>query len=348
MKEIFMNLKKIGKFIAEMRKAKGLTQEELAEKLEVNNRTISRWENGKNMPDISLYKPLCEILKISIEELVNGEKTDKGNVNYSIEKAIINTMNSSEKDKSRMSKIIKILSIIFSVVVRMFYSDEDFDGAIIKLDKLNTFLIKNQFVFACAGLSLNEFVKKTLDNGYINFANLYGIPGLLGGAIIGNAGANGTEIFDDLKAVLVLKNNLVTLINKTNIKYEYRNTEFKNSNIIIIGAIFKLEKGDTKKAWEIIKENLEKRKNSQPLEYPSAGSVFKNPNGLSAGKLIDECNLKNISVGGAKVSNKHANFIINENNATSKDIKDLINKVKEEVKNQKNIDLELEQIIVKW
>ena len=181
--------------------------------------------------------------------------------------------------------------------------DEDFDGAIIKLDKLNTFLIKNQFVFACAGLSLNEFVKKTLDNGYINFANLYGIPGLLGGAIIGNAGANGTEIFDDLKAVLVLKNNLVTLINKTNIKYEYRNTEFKNSNIIIIGAIFKLEKGDTKKAWDNIKENLEKRKNSQPLEYPSAGSVFKNPNGLSAGKLIDECNLKNISVGGAKVSN---------------------------------------------
>lgn len=226
--------------------------------------------------------------------------------------------------------------------------DEDFDGAIIKLDKLNTFLIKNQFVFACAGLSLNEFVKKTLDNGYINFANLYGIPGLLGGAIIGNAGANGTEIFDDLKAVLILKNNLVTLINKTNIKYEYRNTEFKNSNIIIIGAIFKLEKGDTKKAWDNIKENLEKRKNSQPLEYPSAGSVFKNPNGLSAGKLIDECNLKNISVGGAKVSNKHANFIINENNATSKDIKDLINKVKEEVKAQKNIDLELEQIIVKW
>ena len=107
-----------------------------------------------------------------------------------------------------------------------------------------------------------------------------------------------------------------------------------NSNIIIIGAIFKLEKGDTKKAWDNIKENLEKRKNSQPLEYPSAGSVFKNPNGLSAGKLIDECNLKNISVGGAKVSNK--------------DIKDLINKVKEEVKNQKNIDLELEQIIVKW
>ena len=226
--------------------------------------------------------------------------------------------------------------------------DEDFDGAIIKLDKLNTFLIKNQFVFACAGLSLNKFVKKTLDNGYINFANLYGIPGLLGGAIIGNAGANGTEIFDDLKAVLILKNNLVTLINKTNIKYEYRNTEFKNSNIIIIGAIFKLEKGDTKKAWDNIKENLEKRKNSQPLEYPSAGSVFKNPNGLSAGKLIDECNLKNISVGGAKVSNKHANFIINENNATSKDIKDLINKVKEEVKAQKNIDLELEQIIVKW
>ena len=97
-----------------------------------------------------------------------------------------------------------------------------------------------------------------------------------------------------------------------------------------------------------IKENLEKRKNTQPLEYPSAGSVFKNPKGSSAGKLIDECNLKEKTIGGAKVSKKHANFIINENNATSYDIITLINEIKEEVKKQKNVDLELEQVIVKW
>lgn len=226
--------------------------------------------------------------------------------------------------------------------------DEDFDGAIIKLDKLNTFLIKDSCVFAGSGLSLNEFIKKCLDEGYTNFTNLYGIPGSLGGAIIGNAGANGSEIFDDLCAVLVYDEGLIKLINKENIKYEYRNTEFKNSNIIIIGAIFKLIPGNTDISWQMIKENLEKRKNAQPLEYPSAGSVFKNPKGLSAGKLIEECNLKEKTIGGAKVSKKHANFIINENNATSYDIITLIKKIKEEVKKQKNVDLELEQVIVKW
>lgn len=226
--------------------------------------------------------------------------------------------------------------------------DKDFDGAIIKLDKLNAFLIKDSCVYAGSGLSLNEFIKKCLDEGYTNFSNLYGIPGSLGGAIIGNAGANGSEMFDDLCAVLVYNDGLIKLINKENINYEYRNTEFKNSNVIIIGAIFKLIPGNVDESWQMIKENLEKRKNTQPLEYPSAGSVFKNPKGLSAGKLIDECNLKEKTIGGAKVSKKHANFIINENNATSYDIITLINEIKEEVKKQKNVDLELEQVIVKW
>lgn len=122
-----MNLDNIGKFIKEMRKNKNLTQEELAEKLGVNNRTVSRWENGKNMPDISLYKPLCEVLGISIEELVNGELTNKKNISYSVEKAIINTVSSSKKEKSKMSKIIKFLSVlvivttIFVVFVVVYY-----------------------------------------------------------------------------------------------------------------------------------------------------------------------------------------------------------------------------------
>lgn len=226
--------------------------------------------------------------------------------------------------------------------------DEDFDGAIIKLDKINTFLIKDTYVFAGAGLSLNEFIKKCLDEGFTNFSNLYGIPGSLGGAIVGNAGASESEIFDDLSAILVLDNGLIKLVNKTNIKYEYRNTELKNSNIIVIGAVFKLVSGNVDEAWKMIKENLEKRKITQPLEYPSAGSVFKNPAKFSAGKLIDECGLKEKTIGGAKISKKHANFIINENNATSHDIIALINEIKDVVKKEKNIDLELEQVIVKW
>lgn len=226
--------------------------------------------------------------------------------------------------------------------------DEDFDGAIIKLDKLNEFKIDGNFVYAGSGSSLNEFIKKTLDNGYVNFDNLYGIPGSIGGAIIGNAGANNKCIFDELISVLVLDNGYTKLISKENIKYEYRNTSLKNSNKIIIGAVFKLEKGNVKESWDNIKINLEKRRKSQPLEYPSAGSVFKNPDKTSAGKLIDECGLKGTKKGGAKISDKHANFIINENNAKSSDIIYLIDLIKKEIKKEKNIDLELEQIIVKW
>lgn len=225
--------------------------------------------------------------------------------------------------------------------------DENFDGAIIKL-ALKDLEIKDDITFVGAGYNLNSFIKKTIDEGYTNLSNLYGIPGTVGGAIRGNAGANGSEIFDDLVSVLVLQDNDVKLINAYNIEHSYRHTSFKENNDIIFGGVFKSEKGDTKKAWEIINENLEKRKNSQPLEYPSAGSVFKNPEGLSAGKLIDECGLKGYKVGGAQISEKHANFIINLDNATSSDIISLIEIVKEKVKKEKGIDLELEQEIVKW
>ena len=225
--------------------------------------------------------------------------------------------------------------------------DENFNGAIIKL-ALKDLEIKDDIAFVGAGYNLNIFIKKIIDEGYTNLANLYGIPGTVGGAIRGNAGANGSEIFDDLLSVLVLQDNDVKLINAHNITHSYRHTSFKENNDIIFGGVFKLEKGDTKKAWEIINENLEKRKNSQPLEYPSAGSVFKNPDGLSAGKLIDECGLKGYKVGGAQISKKHANFIINLDNATSSDIISLIEIVKEKVKKEKGIDLELEQEIVKW
>ena len=224
--------------------------------------------------------------------------------------------------------------------------DKPFNGAIIKLD-IQDFKIDNDFVFAGAGLNLNEFIKTLIDAGFTNLTNLYGIPGTLGGAIHGNAGVSDIDTFTYLESVLVYQDKDLKLINAHNINYGYRYAEFSN-NTIILGAIFSLKKGSTTDAYSKIKENLEKRKNNQPLEYPSAGSVFKNPKNLSAGKLIDECGLKGRRIGDAQVSCKHANFIINLGNATSKDIISLIEEIKKEVKKNKNIDLELEQIIIKW
>ncbi len=225
--------------------------------------------------------------------------------------------------------------------------DTPFNGAIISLQDMNSYSINKDLVFAYAGINLNTFIMNLINLGYTNLAKLYGIPGMLGGAIYGNAGANNKDIFSDLVSVLVYDTSLKTL-NKESITYGYRTTSFKNTKAIILGATFKLEKGDKEEALNTIKGNMKIRREKQPLELPNAGSVFKNPSNCSAGRLIDECNLKGLGVNDACISMKHANFIVNIGHATSKDIKTLIKKVQEEVKKQKNIDLELEQVIVEW
>lgn len=227
--------------------------------------------------------------------------------------------------------------------------DEDFSGVIIKLDQLNKIDFNKDIIKAEAGITLGKFINALLNEGYTNYSNLMGIPGSLGGAILGNAGAYGVSIFDDLISVLVMdeSGNLLEYA-KEDIEYDYRYTEFKENKNIIVAAKFKGKKGDVAIARETISENLQKRKNTQPLEYKNAGSVFKNPIKYSAGYLIEHAGLKGLTVGGAQVSNKHANFIINYNNASSRDIIDLIAVIKREISKKFDISLDLEQVIVKW
>ena len=227
--------------------------------------------------------------------------------------------------------------------------DEDFDGAIIKLDKLNRVVIDNDIITAESGVSLGMFVNTLLDHGFVNYAHLMGIPGTLGGAIVGNAGAYNVSIFDYLISVSIIDaDGNKKILNKEDIKYDYRYTEFKGKNSIVVAASFKGIYGDVALVREQIQLNMEKRRNTQPLEYKNAGSVFKNPPEYSAGYLIDHAGLKGLTVGGAKVSEKHANFIINYDNATSRDIIKLIGIIKNTVEDKFNIELNLEQVIVKW
>ena len=227
--------------------------------------------------------------------------------------------------------------------------DEDFNGVIIRLDKLDEFSIDGDIITVGAGISLGKFVKNMLDNGFTNYGALSGIPGLLGGAIIGNAGAYGVSVFDYLINVTIMDDlGNIRVLEKSNIKYDYRYTEFKGGKNIIVSATFQGIRGDVAEELEKISDNMAKRRSTQPVEYENAGSVFKNPPRASAGYLIEHAGLKGISVGGAKVSEKHANFIINYNNATSNDIKKLIDIIKGEVKKKFNEELELEQVIVKW
>ena len=259
---------------------------------------------------------------------------------------------------SSEEKLVKLLDYIKNEKMSWFIlgggsnviiPDEDYDGVIINLKELNNYEFDKDIINAESGISLGKLVSVMLDAGYTNLSPLMGIPGLLGGAIIGNAGAYGTSIFDYIISIKFIdEDGNIKELNKEEIKYDYRWTEFKEKKVIVLSAKIRCINGPVAEAKEKIKENLEKRKKSQPLEYKNAGSVFRNPPSHAAGYLIEHSGLKGITVGGAKVSEKHANFIINFNNATSRDIIKLVELIKSKVKDVYNVELELEQVKVNW
>lgn len=230
------------------------------------------------------------------------------------------------------------------------FSDKEFNGVIIKLDKLNNFKIKQTEIYVESGMILSKLVQASVKNELTGLEFAIGIPGTIGGAIYMNAGAYGNNMSNIVKSVIVLNEKFqIKEIPLEKLKFDYRYSIFQdNKNLICVAANIKLEHGNHDEIASKIKENLLKRKNSQPLEYPSAGSVFRNPEGNNAGKIIEELGLKGKNIGGAEISTKHANFIINKNNASSSDILKLIKLVQKEVKDKYKIDLKLEQQLVNW
>lgn len=244
----------------------------------------------------------------------------------------------------------KIKYIILGNGSNVIIGDSVYDGVIIVLTKINDIKIDNNVIVAECGAMLPKMCNVATSNSFKGLEWASGIPGTLGGSVVGNAGAYLSCIFDYLIDVTVLKNGKIDTIKKEDIKYGYRYTEFKdNKDIIILKARLKLEKGSVQESLELIQDRRERRLKSQPLNYPSAGSVFRNPSKESpAGKLIEEASLKGYRIGGAEVSKLHANFIINVDNAKACDIKELIKVIKDKVKEKDNIDLICEQEILEW
>ncbi|MBO5095842.1 MAG: UDP-N-acetylmuramate dehydrogenase [Bacilli bacterium] len=260
-------------------------------------------------------------------------------------------------DKENLIALIKYLKeneIKFFVLgngSNLIFSDNLYDGVIIKLDNLNKISFDGTKVIAEAGVMLPKVAIESINHGLKGLEWATGIPGTIGGSTVGNAGAYKSCMFDFIDSVTVLdENSEVKVLKKDDITYKYRHTNFKdNKNIIILDVVMNLEYGDKEESLEKVKKRLEKRKETQPLDYPSAGSVFRNPEGDASGRIIEqEVGLKGKTIGGAKVSEKHANFIINIGNATGKDVKDLINLVHDEVLKKCGIDLIPEQEFVNW
>ena len=228
-------------------------------------------------------------------------------------------------------------------------SMEYYDGIMIKLDNLNSVVYKDNLVTAGAGYSLIKLSLDTIEKGFTGMECFAGIPGAIGASVAMNAGAYNSDISEILKEATVLTpDNEIKVMKNSDLEYAYRNSFLKrNKKYIVVDATFELKKGNIKEMKELVEERKQKRISTQPLDLPNAGSVFRNPEGMHAGALIEQANLKGYNVNDAEVSTKHANFIINKGNATGKDIIELIEKIQKEIKEKNNIDLKLEQIIVR-
>ncbi len=232
----------------------------------------------------------------------------------------------------------------------LIFSDNLFNGVLIKLDFFNKVKVKDTIITAGAGASLVKLSYLALKEGLTGLEFASGIPGTIGGAVFMNAGAYKSDMGYIVSEVKVITPDfkIKTLYNK-DLNYKYRTSFLKqNPEYICLEAKIVLMHGDKKLIKELMETRRQKRLLSQPLDYPSAGSVFRNPEGNFAGKLIEDCGLKGYRIGGAKVSSKHANFIINDNKATANDVKNLIDYVHDKIKEKTGVDLKIEQEFVNW
>jgi UDP-N-acetylenolpyruvoylglucosamine reductase len=259
------------------------------------------------------------------------------------------------KNEKKLIELIKKLyenNIRFKILgngSNLIFSDDGFDGVLIKLDEFDNLEINKNTVKVGAGYNLMKLSLKAVKLGLAGLEFAAGIPGTVGGAVFMNAGCYGSDIGYVLKEAKILTPDLkvVTMKNRE-LNFHYRTSFLKeNEGYICLGATFLLRKYNKDELLEIINDRKQRRIKEQPLEYPTAGSVFRNPKGMFSAKIIEDLGYKGMKVGGAEVSKKHANFIVNNGNATAKDIEKLINKIKKDVKNKHNIELKEEQEFVK-
>lgn len=229
-------------------------------------------------------------------------------------------------------------------------SDDEYDGVIVKLDEtLKEIEINDTNVVVGAGFSLIALAYKTCQLGLSGFEYATGIPGSVGGALYMNAGAYKHDTYEILNRIYVLKDNDFVWMSKDDIQYSYRHTSFcEHKDWIILKAEFTLNKGDASAIEKIVNDRKQRRMQTQPLNMPSAGSVFRNPDGYFAWQVIDEIGLRGKQIGGAMFSLVHSNFILNIDNAKATDVYELIQYAISLSKEKININLIPEVELFNW
>lgn len=254
------------------------------------------------------------------------------------------------KETVDLSKKNQIPLTIIGNGSNLLVTDKGIRGITAKLN-LKDIEIKNennkQIIKVDAGVPVGLLAQKLLKEEITGFEEISGIPGTIGGAVIMNAGAHGKELKDILKKVTAMDyNGNIHEFTNEECLFSYRNSRFQKEKYIILQATLELEKGNSTEIKEKMDEYMQFRKEKQPIEYPNAGSTFKRGEDFVTAKLIDEAGLKGYKIGGAQVSEKHAGFIVNVDNATAKDVIELTDYIKEKIEEKfgKKINLEIQII----
>ncbi|MDD7795641.1 UDP-N-acetylmuramate dehydrogenase [Clostridium sp. 'White wine YQ'] len=255
----------------------------------------------------------------------------------------------SPRKKEQVAEIVKLCSLekvpyyIIGNGSNLLVKDGGIRGVVIKLTELKDIRIEDNLIYADCGALLKDVSKLALEHSLTGFEFACGIPGSVGGAVFMNAGAYDGEISNVIKWAEIIDDNFnIIKLNKEDLKLGYRSSVVMEEGNVVLGACFELTNGDKDKIEARVNELTSRREEKQPLEYPSAGSTFKRPEGYFAGKLIQDSGLKGFSIGGAAVSEKHSGFIINKDKATAQDIIDVIHHVQKTVKEKYGVELHTE------
>ncbi len=259
-------------------------------------------------------------------------------------------------DSFSLISIIKILKDndceykVFGNGSNILCSEDEYDGFIIRLNRtMNNFFFDEDYLTAQAGCSIINLSYQAMKNSLSGLEFASGIPGTLAGCIFMNAGAYKSDMSNIIEEVEVLVDDKIIWLNNKECDFSYRHSIFSaHPDWIIISAKIRLHKGDQQQISDLMKNRQERRMATQPLEYPSAGSTFRNTEEHFAWKLIDEIGYRGKKIGGAQVSEKHSNFIINVDNASADDIIKLTDEIKREVKDRFNVDMIMEVEKFNW
>ena len=258
------------------------------------------------------------------------------------------------KDRDEFRDLVKYLTLheekflVLGNGSNVIFACDYYDGVVILLHKLNNIKIEGEIVEVEAGYSLQKLALETSNLGLEGLEFATGIPGLIGASVAMNAGAYNSSLSEVVTSVTVLNSDFeFVTMTKDELKFSYRDSFFKShQDYFVVAVILKLVQGDKQEILERISKRRVRRLETQPLDMPSAGSVFRNPVDLPAGKLIEDLGFKGFTIGGAQVSLKHANFIVNTGGATGKEVVQLVDRIKKDVLNEYNVELILEQIII--